>query len=190
MPYRNRCTSVAGLLLVSLLAAAPARADTRDDIYVSLQRCNAIKENRTWLDCLYGAVQPMRAELGLPPAPPAQVRLVPQSGPVPPMPVAAARPTSAKPAPPEDDNFFDRLIDGKKTTETAPLRAYRFEGGGRFVVTLNNGEVWQQSEDDRRRARWKADAGSYFASIRFGPGGTGLLKMRGESIVYRVRKVE
>ena len=60
-----------------LLAAAGARADTRDDVLSGIERCGVIHDDRTWLDCLYGAEQPMRAHLGLPPAPEFQQRLVP-----------------------------------------------------------------------------------------------------------------
>jgi hypothetical protein len=38
-------------------------------------RCSAIGAARQWLDCFYGAAQPARSALGLPPAPPAQVQL-------------------------------------------------------------------------------------------------------------------
>jgi hypothetical protein len=37
--------------------------------------CAAIGDSRQWLDCYYGAAQPVRAELGMAPAPAAQVRL-------------------------------------------------------------------------------------------------------------------
>lgn len=38
-------------------------------------RCAAQPATRVWLDCYYGAAQPVRAALGLPPAPSAQVQL-------------------------------------------------------------------------------------------------------------------
>ena len=67
-----------GLLAVlSVLAAVPVRAaaddPTRDDVLANVQRCAGITDNRTWLNCFYGAAQPMRAQLGLPPAPQSQV---------------------------------------------------------------------------------------------------------------------
>jgi hypothetical protein len=71
---RNTTTS---LFALSLVAAAPSYGATRDDIYQAFQRCNAMGDNRAWLDCIYGAVQPMRVELGLPPALANQVKLVP-----------------------------------------------------------------------------------------------------------------
>lgn len=45
---------------------------------INVYRCAGHASTRVWLDCYYGAAQPQRAALGLPPAPPAQVALVSQ----------------------------------------------------------------------------------------------------------------
>lgn len=41
-------------------------------------RCAGIASSRQWLDCYYGVAQPVRAELGLPPAPQQQMALAVQ----------------------------------------------------------------------------------------------------------------
>jgi hypothetical protein len=64
---------LAAALLV--LAAQPLLARSRDDVLSGMFHCAAIGDTRVWLDCFYGAAQPVRAELGLPAAPPGQVRL-------------------------------------------------------------------------------------------------------------------
>jgi hypothetical protein len=71
-----------------LLAAAcavlivPAQARPRDDALSGAFRCAAIGDSRQWLDCYYGAAQPVRAALGLAPALAAQLKLaaVPPGG--------------------------------------------------------------------------------------------------------------
>jgi hypothetical protein len=63
------------LALFAVMASAPAEARARDDVMAGAFRCAAIADNRTWLDCYYGAAQPVRAQLGLPPAPASQTRL-------------------------------------------------------------------------------------------------------------------
>jgi len=63
------------LLLVPLCLAAPAQARPRDDALAGAVRCAVIGDSRQWLDCYYGAAQPLRAALGLAPALAAQVRL-------------------------------------------------------------------------------------------------------------------
>src|ERR1700722_19070476 len=65
--------------------ALPVMAGPRDDVLYGISRCGGIANDRTWLDCVYGAAQPMRARLGLPPAPASQQALVP-----PPIPGQAA----------------------------------------------------------------------------------------------------
>lgn len=64
-------------LLVPVCAAlaAPAQARPRDDALSGGFRCAAITDSRQWLDCYYGAAQPVRAVLGLPPALAGQLKL-------------------------------------------------------------------------------------------------------------------
>ena len=96
--------SLCGALATTVMTSA-ALADTRDDVLSAISRCNVIHDNRVWMDCVYGAQQPMRALLGLPPAPEYQQRLVPPAGSVPapamiappPVPVSSV-PVSAAPA--------------------------------------------------------------------------------------------
>ena len=54
-----------------------AHLSPRDAVRAASQRCDSITDEHTWLDCYYGAAQPVRAELGLPPAPVSQQTLVP-----------------------------------------------------------------------------------------------------------------
>jgi hypothetical protein len=64
------------------LVAAPVQARVRDDALSGAFRCAGIADSRQWLDCYYGAAQPVRAALGLPPALAGQIRLAttPPSG--------------------------------------------------------------------------------------------------------------
>jgi len=47
----------------------PQAAATREDVMLRLTRCAAIGDTRQYMDCYYAAAQPLRAELGLQPAP-------------------------------------------------------------------------------------------------------------------------
>jgi hypothetical protein len=63
-------------------SAAPARnpaaaATPREEARARSLRCDGISDERSWLNCYYGAAQPVRGELGLPPAPASQQSLVP-----------------------------------------------------------------------------------------------------------------
>jgi len=65
-----------------LILAAPAQARPRDDALSGAMRCGVIADSRQWLDCFYGAAQPVRAGLGLGSALPGQIALAasPPSG--------------------------------------------------------------------------------------------------------------
>ena len=173
---RNTTSS---LFALSLVAAAPSYGATREDVYQAFQRCDAMSDNRAWLDCIYGAVQPIRAELGLPPALANQVKLVP--------PVAGAA-TPAK-VPEKKGGLLSYVLGGKREVDGMAFRAYSFDGSGRFTVTLSDGQVWRQVDDDHRLAAWKASPGRYQASIRSGALGSSILEVRGEPGAFMVRRV-
>ncbi|HEX4635483.1 MAG TPA: hypothetical protein VH189_04830 [Rhizomicrobium sp.] len=135
------------------LFAVPALADTRDDVLAGMQRCQSIRDDRTWLDCTYGAQQPMRAKLGLPPAPDFQQRLVPSVQLVPSVPLApSAAPSSVRttPAPPPRRNpsFFQILTGSAAPVAVSTLTGVRYDREGAFVITLENGQVWHQVNAD------------------------------------------
>ena len=63
------------MLGAGLLAVVPAQARPRDDALSGAFRCAVIADSRAWLDCYYGAAQPVRAALGMPAALTALVKL-------------------------------------------------------------------------------------------------------------------
>ena len=58
-----------------LSLAIPAQARPRDDALTGAIRCGVVADSRQWLDCYYGAAQPVRAALGLGSALPGQIKL-------------------------------------------------------------------------------------------------------------------
>jgi hypothetical protein len=146
----------------------PALADTRDEVYARLQSCRVIQDDRAWLNCTYGAEQPMRAKLGLPPAPDFQQRLVPSA------PVAGTSPAypgpdygvpvntmprSAQPAvaPPHRSASFLQVLTGSAPVVAAsPLASIRYDSAGAFIVTLENGQIWhQENNQGEAKVRFK-----------------------------------
>src|SRR5215469_2760644 len=83
----RRLLLVLAALCGFFVGPALAQSDpVRDDVLANVERCAGITDNRVWLNCFYGAAQPMRAQLGLPAAPESQVALA-KNPPVPPPPV-------------------------------------------------------------------------------------------------------
>jgi len=148
------------LAVSTLWLAAPAMAEpTRDAVMDAAQRCEGIPDNRVWLDCFYGSAQPMRAMLGLVPAPESQTRLVPAPG------TAyggAPLPRRVAPVREKPQTFLSAIIgDTKPLAENMPMTAYGFGRNGKFTVTMADGHVWSQAESDIKIAKWNKPAASY-----------------------------
>jgi len=76
---------VPAVMTAAFSLATPAQARPRDDALSGAIRCGVVADSRQWLDCYYGAAQPVRAALGLGSALPSQIALAasPPSGGVP-----------------------------------------------------------------------------------------------------------
>lgn len=178
----------ASLILVLLwTGASPCFAQgVREEVLDGAVRCAGIADDRTWLDCFYGAAQPMRARLNLPPAAPAQIRLVPPPG------AAYVTPASgggrAAPAAREQGFFADLLGSARPAVRDMPMASYSFDRGGRFAIRLQNGQVYVQEESDLSRARWRAPAAELLVTLQ-SSGDKFDLKVKSEpGAIYRVRR--
>src|ERR1700709_871719 len=133
---------VVGLVLLTQGAVAePAR----DEVMSGAVRCAGIADNRVWLDCFYGSAQPMRSLLNLPPAPNAQIKLVPPLG-------AAYQSSDSPRSAPQAErprSFFAELLGSTKPVATdMPMASYKFGRNGTFTVALKNGQTYRQEESD------------------------------------------
>ena len=185
----NRIASRMALPVSALLClvSVSAAADPRSDALAGISRCGGIADDRAFLDCLYGAAQPLRAELGLPPAPAFQTNLVPPAGST-----SVPRPAMARTAPPpsRSDGFFgDILGSGKAMAPAQRMASYAFDSHGVFSVTLSNGEVWRQVEGDSNFAHWRGPASNYVVIVRSGAFGSSNLQVQGQSTTFKVERV-
>jgi hypothetical protein len=187
------------VLLCGVIASGAANAQTnaRDDVLSGIQRCGVIHDDRTWLDCLYGAEQPMRGHLGLPPAPEFQQRLVP-AGPTMPlasMPAAAdvAPPpprVATQPAPRKKAGFFANLLGEAPPFAVSRMASYRFEKNGAFVITLQNGQQWRQVDvDSGVLATWLRRPSTYTVTVSQGTFGSYTLHTDDNPHLYKVEMV-
>jgi len=144
-------------------AVYPTAAATRnlDEVLSGAARCAGLTDNRTWLDCFYGSAQPMRALLGLPSAPPAQVRLVPPPGAI------YAGVDATRHAPTERPGSFiaDILGSSKPIASNVPMASYKFGRDGKFTVVLKNGQTYRQAEYDLALAKWNRAPQTYLVTI-------------------------
>jgi hypothetical protein len=201
----------------------------RENVLLRLTRCAAIGDTRQYLDCYYAAAQPLRAELGLQPAPQAAsyeplfslaqvaARTVPDNRPnlVPQSAYAGGSTAAAPPRLAGDEGatnlpFLGGLL-GIRSTRVPPeqfgLRDAKPGPGvnvdhiaaritkvdttgynGRFTITLDNGQVWQQVANDDARQHWRKDIVGTVATIAYGAGQTFNLSV-GENTLYKVERV-
>ncbi len=180
--------SVACAVLGGVLLIQPAFGDTRDDVYAAAQRCRILQDDRGWLECIYGAQQPMRAKLGLPPATEVQQRLVPLAGLSPAMAAAPQRiPPSSQPQPsvqPHRRASLMQILTGSAPpVAVSALASVQYNSQEAFVATLQNGQVWRQVNALGERAPLKVGA-----RVTITPGALGSynLKAHGASRAYKV----
>jgi hypothetical protein len=161
-----------------------------------MQSCRVLQDDRDWLNCTYGAEQPMRAKLGLQPAPDFQQRLVPSPsaastrpaypGPDYSAPVNAA-PRSASPAvaPHRSASFFQVLTGSAPAVAASPLASIRYDAAGAFIITLENGQVWhQENMEDNTKVRFKIGA---VVTVKPAALGSYNLQTSGSPHVYKVK---
>lgn len=156
----------AALIVMGLIACAvPAAArNMRDVVMEGAARCYGIADDHAWLDCFYGSAQPMRARLGLAPAPRAQVGLVPPAG----AGHLAAAPLyrQAVMPPTKEKGFFSEVIGSTKpVVSNMPMVAYSFDKDGRFTIRLQNGQAYRQEENDLTRPGWNGPAERLLVTI-------------------------
>jgi hypothetical protein len=192
MKPRFALFAILGAIIVLPALASQVLAGPREDMMAGAARCAGIADDRTFLDCYYGAAQPLRARLGLPPAPSSQQMLVPPAGPtaaLPATPLYRAPVSNAAPAPRQ--GFWSRLLTHTEEKAEAPTHmvSYKFQEGGFFTVTLANGEVLKQAVGDTNLARWRNRPESYAVTIMPGQNlDTKRMKV-GADEVYEVQQI-
>lgn len=175
---RMKCLAGRGLhpliivvAFMTLLGENPALAGMRDDVMSRAASCANMSSDRQWLDCYYGAAQPMRAELGLPAAPESQTQMFNATTQI------AHAPTQNLPA-------IDHL--------SAKLVSYTMDRNGIFTVTLSNNQVWQQLPGDTTLAHWSRSSRDFPYNIQISPGALGSFDLRVEGLPgsYKVRRIQ
>jgi len=246
------------LLVPAVLSlAAPAQARPRDDALTGAIRCGVVADSRQWLDCYYGAAQPVRAALGLVPALAAQVQLAaappvggqprdeavrdevvsaaaacmrmaadrawldcyyaaampmraqmglsaPQTAARPaPVPVPAPQPApqlaSVPPAPPagpppmprKSGMFAGIFSSPKPIVSDMPMQSYVLNDKGAFTVTLADGQVWEQLDEDQayHPARWRKDPSELRVTIKPDAMHIYIMTVPDEGRLYKVRRI-
>ncbi len=215
----NRKFLAPAVSLGLMLGMLPAMADQRDLALERMSRCYSLADTRQYLECIYGAVQPLRSELGLPQAPQAAtfaslfLQPMPQPARITPSPSAQSAMTRSQPT--EKPGFLGSMFAdavGIKTVRvppeqfglpnarpgpgnnvdhiTARMTAYDLDRRtGAFTVTLENGQVWRRGRSDEPLPVWTRQAASYVATVSYGAGNSYNLSVEGERRPYKVQRI-
>jgi hypothetical protein len=182
---------LAAAMMSGALTPGLALADTREDVVAGLTRCAALADDRQWLDCYYGAAQPMRAWLGLSPASQAQLKLlsVQPTASALPATVSRAAVRTGPPPMPKSSGMFD-LVGGNDVITNAPIKSYEVSRDG-FTLTLPDGQVWQQTDADAAKhpVSWRQPAASMRVSISQGAMHSFNLVLNDENQHYKVKRI-
>ena len=174
------------------LATAPPAGEVRDgavrdEVIVGAVRCNSLAGEREWLNCYYGAAQPVRARLGLAAGP--QSPALPN----PVQPALSTPPARPMANAPQEDSF------GLSAAASRPVRSvsrivsrmesYSFNNRQVFTLTLANGQTWSQLDGDTGDAHWRKPASTYVVNISHGLLGSYNLQVQGLPGLYKVRRI-
>lgn len=184
------------LALAPPAGGAPALVTVRDEVMARAAGCMRVAAERPWLDCYYELAVPMRAQLGLavpsagtrpaPPAPPMQLASAPP-------PPSLSRPIPSGPPPmPRGTGLFNGMFNTiKPIVRNVPMQSYSFGKSGAFTVTLVDGQVWAQADEDEvyHPARWRKPAAEMSVTIAPNAMHTFNMTIAGESRFYKVRRI-
>jgi len=197
-PVRNALSLAPALAAQVRLANAPPAGGTprdeaaRDDVMSGAAGCIRAAGDRAWLDCYYAAATPMRAALGL------SVPVGAAAPPPPPMPRMASaapppRPVPSGPPPmPRTGGIFTGLLSASKpVVKSIPMQSFSFNRAGGVIVTLADGEVWEQVTEDEvyHPARWNRQPQEMLVTISPAVMRTFSMKVQGEYGLYKVKRI-
>jgi hypothetical protein len=166
------------VFLLSGVSVGMCLANPRDDALTGISRCRAIADDRRFLDCLYGAVQPLRSELGLAAAPAFQTQLIPPAP-------GVAKIQADQPG---NGGVAGMVKGALASSSNLRLASYAFDPRGHFTITLNDGEVWRQADRDQSFADWRGPAANFYVSIS-SSGDDHYLDVKGDGGPYRIERV-
>jgi hypothetical protein len=194
--------------LLALAMASPAAADPRSDLVDGMTKCAAIGDGVARLAC-YDALNPaLKAAQAAPPAA-APAPEAPAVAPPPPAPFVENRtagvPTSeqtkpqqfggehlAPPPPPPGHEAEVAANQPPPTIDniTATVVDYSFNPYDKFIVILDNGQIWQQIESDTGiKARFQKGEKNT-VTISRGFIGSYNLVLNDASIAYKVKRLK
>lgn len=193
----SRSAAAAAWLVLSVL---PALAGPRDEVLEVLGRCASIADAQQRLACYDAAAPRLKQALATPPTsldhPPTQAEQESWFGfdfgdlfgggsstPTTPEQFGKERTEQAQATrAAEEQREIDSISAGVTEVSYTPF--------GKFIVFLDNGQVWRQVEGDADRTRFKSNPRDNRVTIERGALGSYNLTMNGSGKVYKITRVK
>lgn len=178
---------VRGIVRVSVVTAGLVLCPgaSADDLAAALGRCAAIPISGPRLACYDGLAAPYKPATSTPapvaPAPAAASVAVPA-------PVPQALQSKPEQFGSEALAVAPETASAALDSITATVRTVRYNPLGRFTVTLDNGQVWQQSPGDSDKARFPKDGA--VVTITRGALGSYNLTIGGAARLFKVNRIQ
>ena len=93
---------------------------------------------------------------------------------------------------PRNSGLFSGLFQSAKpVVRDMPMQSFVLNDKGAFTITLEDGEVWEQLEEDEiyHPARWHRSASEMQVSISPASMHTFFMTVSGENYLYKVRRI-
>jgi hypothetical protein len=110
----------------------------------------------------------------------------------PPRPISPeSRPSGPPPMPRAGGMFTGLFSEAKPLVRNMPMQSFSFKRAGGFVVTLADGQVWEQVEEDEvyHPAHWRKQPSQMLVTITPAVMRTFAMKVSGEYGLYKVRRL-
>lgn len=200
--------SIAAAAALVLIGGVPAFAGPREDALDAVNKCAQIADDHARLACYDAAAAQVKSALATPEpevaATPEQQRSwfglpdifggngrqpqttpqqfgserLPQPAPPPPAPGQTAQ---AAPPPPPEPQIIDSI--------TANVTDFAYHLDGRFIVFLDNGQIWQEIEGDTDKAHFKKN-GPNAVTISRGAFGSYGLTLNDLAQSFKVKRIK
>ena len=211
MTLRSFAAAAALVLIGTLVGEVPAFAGPREDALDAVNKCAAIADDHARLACYDTAAAQVKSALAIPEpevaATPEQQRSwfglpdifggngrapqttpqqfgsesLPQPAPPPAPAPAPGQAAQATPPPPPEPQIIDSI--------TATVTDFAYHLDGRFIVFLDNGQIWQQIQGDTDQAHFKK-GGPNTVTISRGAFGSYGLTLNDLAQSFKVKRIK
>jgi hypothetical protein len=97
---------------------------------------------------------------------------------------------ASRPAPHKKAGFFETLVGDAPPVAVSRMTSYRYDKGGAFIVSLENGQEWRQTNVEGGSANWIKAPAAYTVTISQGAFGSYSLRTSDTPRSFKVERIK